>query len=88
MIILYNKMYSWTIESFKEDGEKKGLKNDDQIFGTFGKKSWKQFFDEVYAVSEETTKAMEDKAYEEAKEFFKAFKANGKAAIVREFMNN
>ncbi|NQV09135.1 class II fructose-bisphosphate aldolase [Candidatus Woesearchaeota archaeon] len=84
---LYKKMYEWTISTFKEDAEKKGLKNNDQIFGIFGKKSIKQYFDEIYSISDETEKEIEEKSYEEAKEFFKAFKSENMAAIVREELN-
>jgi len=83
---LYGKMYNWTIETYREEAEKKQITKPDHVFGVFGKHSVKQFFNEIYAMDDKTEKAIEENTYKEALKFFDAFKAKGKASVVRDFI--
>ena len=83
---LYDEIYKWTLETFKEEAAAKGMKTDEQIFGLYGKKAIKQFFDKIYSVNEDVKKAVEERAYDEALKFFDAFKSNGSAQIVRDYI--
>ncbi len=83
---LWEDMKNWTLETFKEQAEKKGLKTEEQIIGTFGKKSIKQFYDKIYSLRSGTVAAIEARAYAEALMFFEAFNARGTAGKVREWM--
>ena len=82
----FNKVHKWVIDTYSEKAKEKGAKSDDEIWGKFGKFATKQFFDEIYALDSETVKKIEDKTYEEALKFFDAFKANGSAQIVRDYI--
>jgi len=67
---LFKKITDWTIN----EGRKRDNTNPDAII--FGKKSKfaiKQYFDEIYAVDEETQEALKANAYSEALKFFRAF---------------
>ena len=83
---LYKEIFDWTIEQYKEKAEQKGISNDEQLFGLFSKYAWKEFFDKVYDIDEDTEHAIETSAYHNALLFFKAFNAKGSAQIVRDFM--
>jgi fructose-bisphosphate aldolase class II len=83
---LYKDILGWVAETFKEAAEKKGLKTPEQVFGSFGKKATKEFFDRIYSLRKETVDAIESKAYAEAKIFFEAFGSRGTASKVREYM--
>ena len=83
---LYKEIVDWTRETHKEQAAKKGLKSEEQIFGTFGKKATKQFFDRIYSLRTGTVQAIESLAYSEALIFFEAFNARGTAGKVREWM--
>ncbi len=85
--VLYADMYGWILKEYKEKAESKGLKNPEQIFGTFGKFSIKQFFERIYSMDSAMEDVIEAMTYAEALVFFRAFKAEGKGAIVRKFMN-
>ncbi|MBN2457596.1 class II fructose-bisphosphate aldolase [Candidatus Woesearchaeota archaeon] len=78
---LYKRIFDWTIENHGIEGKKAA-----EVFGKNGKFAIKQFFSEIYALSPETEKEIEDKAYSDALEFFSAFNAEGSASIVRKNM--
>lgn len=61
------------------------MKSDVEIFGKYSKKAWKPFYDKVHALKPETVKAIEEKAYSRAKQFFEAFGAVGSAEKVRNY---
>ena len=77
---LYERMWTWAIESF---GERTPGKKNNEIFGLFGKFAIKQFFDEIYGMDGDTLKALESMAYAEALVFFRAFNSKGTAELVR-----
>ncbi|MGP8322202.1 MAG: class II fructose-bisphosphate aldolase [Methanosarcinaceae archaeon] len=78
---LYQRIWDWTVMEYAAEG-----KRDIEVFGKGGKFAIKEFFSELYSLSEETVSAIEGRAYEEAGEFMKAFKSEGSAEIVREYM--
>lgn len=78
---LYQRIWDWTVTEYAAEG-----KRDIEVFGKSGKFAIKEFFKEIYSLSEETVSAIEDRAYEEASLFMKAFKSEGSATIVREYM--
>jgi len=78
---LYQRIWDWTVTEYAAEG-----KRDIEVFGKSGKFAIKEFFKEIYSLSEETVSAIEDRAYEEASLFMKAFKSEGTAEIVREYM--
>jgi fructose-bisphosphate aldolase class II len=78
---LYQRIWDWTITNYSAEG-----KSDVEVFGKNGKFAIKEFFKELYSLGEGTVAVIEDRAYEEAGEFIRAFKSEGSAEIVREFM--
>ena len=78
---LYQRIWDWTVTKYAAEG-----KRDIEVFGKSGKFAIKEFFKEIYSLSEETVSAIEERAYEEASLFMKAFKSEGSATIVREYM--
>ena len=78
---LYQRIWDWTVTEYAAEG-----KRDIEVFGKSGKFAIKEFFKEIYSLSEETVSAIEERAYEEASLFMKAFKSEGSATIVREYM--
>ena len=83
---LYEDIWNWTLNEYREEAAKKGITKNDEIFGKYSKFAIKEFKDRIYSVSEETEHALEAKAYAEAGMFFKAFGAVGTADKVREYM--
>ncbi len=83
---LYEEALTWTLETYKEEAKKKGMKTQEQIWGTYGKNITKPFFDKIYSLDANVVKKIEDRTYEEALKFFDAFKAKGSAKIVREYV--
>lgn len=77
---LYDKAYSWVIDTYKEKAP--GKKNI-EIFGKYAKFGIKQFFDEIYDVDEDTLHAIESLCYAETLSFLRAFSSKGTAEIVR-----
>ena len=77
---LFERMWTWAMESF---GERAPGKKNNEIFGLFGKFAIKQFFDEIYAMDRDTLEALESMAYAEALVFFRAFNSQGTAELVR-----
>ncbi len=74
---LFERIESWVLETYAGKG-----KSDEEIFGKNSKKAFKQFFDELHSVGEETLAALEAQAYASACMFFKAFNTMGKADLI------
>ena len=77
---LYKNIQDWTLEKSRLTNPGK---KDRQIFDGNCKMAIKEFFKEIYAVDEETNKAMQAMAYAESLVFFKAFGAYGTASVIR-----
>jgi fructose-bisphosphate aldolase class II len=77
---LYQNIQDWTIEKYRplNPGKK-----DRQIFDGNCKFAIREFFKEIYAVDEETNRAIRARAYAESLVFFRAFGAFGSASLVR-----
>lgn len=80
---LYKNIQEWTLEKYRplNPGKK-----DRQIFDGNCKMAIKEFKNEIYAVSPDTTHAIESMAYAESLVFFKAFSSYGSASLVRNAM--
>jgi len=76
---LWQEMFDWTIKNKPIEGKKP-----EEVFGKNGKYSPKEFFDRIYAMSEECRAEIEENSYKAASDHIKAFKSDGKASIVRE----
>ncbi len=83
---LYEDIWNWTLNKYRDEAAKKGITKNNEIFGTYSKFAIKEFKNRIYNVSEETKHALEAKAYAEAMMFFKAFGAVGTADKVREYL--
>jgi len=77
---LYKSIQEWTLENYRA---KNPGKKDSQIFDGNCKFAIKEFFKELYAVEEDTEKAIQAMAYAESLVFFKAFSSYGTASLVR-----
>lgn len=82
---LFNDIWNWTIETFRE---KAPGKTDNEIFGKFSKFAVREFFDRIYAVNDDTKVAIDARVYAETLVFLKAFKAEGTASIVRGYISS
>jgi len=82
---LFNDIWNWTIETYRE---KAPGKSDNEIFGKFSKFAVGEFFDRIYAVNDDTKTAIDARVYAETMVFLKAFKADGTARIVREYISS
>ncbi len=80
---LYQRIWDWTVTKYAAEG-----KRDIEIFGKNSKFAVKEFFKELYSLDEGTVSVIEDRAYEEASKFIRAFKSEGTAGIVREYMRS
>jgi len=78
----------WVLEKFGEEGRAKGMKSDEEIFGKYSKKAHKQFYNELYAIDEATTRELRGLCREHALKFFDAFKSAGSAEKVKQHLNN
>ncbi len=83
---LYEDIWNWTLNEYRDEATKKGITKNDELFGTYSKFAIKEFKDRIYSVSDETEHALEAKAYAEAMMFFKAFGALGTADKVRDYI--
>jgi fructose-bisphosphate aldolase class II len=83
---LYDDIWNWTLNQYRDEAAKKGITKNDEIFGKYSKFAIKEFKDRIYNVSEETKQELEAKAYAEAMMFFKAFGAVGTADKVKEYL--
>ena len=77
---LYKSIQDWTLEKYRplNPGKK-----DTQIFDGNCKMAIKEFFKEIYAVDEETNRAIRARAYAESLVFFRAFGAYNTASLIR-----
>ena len=80
---LYQRIWDWTIANYSAEG-----KRDIEVFGKNSKFAIKEFFSELYSLDDRVVSVIEDRAYEEAGEFMRAFKSEGSAEIVREYMRS
>ncbi|MEE8402165.1 MAG: class II fructose-bisphosphate aldolase [Candidatus Hydrothermarchaeaceae archaeon] len=76
---LYEDIWTWTLDTYKDAAAKKGITKNNEIFGKYSKFAIKEFKDRIYSVSDETQEALEAKAYAGATMFFKAFGSAGTA---------
>jgi fructose-bisphosphate aldolase class II len=76
---LYKSIQDWTLERYRplNPGKK-----DNQIFDGNCKMAIKEFYQEIYAVSEETNQAVRARAYAESLVFFRAFGAYNTASLI------
>jgi fructose-bisphosphate aldolase class II len=81
---LYKNIVDWTLEKYRPANPGK---KDRQIFDGNCKMAIKEFYKEIYAVNEETNKAMQAMAYAESLVFFRAFGAYGTASAVRKTLH-
>ncbi len=77
---LYKDIMDWTLEKYRPDNPGK---KDRQIIDGNCKNAIKVFYKEIYAVDEDTNKAMQAMAYAESLVFFKAFGSYGTASAIR-----
>lgn len=77
---LYRDIQDWTLEKYRPQNPGK---KDRQVFDGNCKFAIKEFFREIYAVGDETNRAIRAKAYAESLVFFRAFGAYGSASRVR-----
>ena len=75
---LWQEMFDWVIKNKPIEGKKP-----EEIFGKNGKYAPKEFFDRIYAMSDECRQEIEEESYKAAYDHIKAFKAEGSASIVR-----
>ena len=80
---LYNDICEWTLENYRAKAPGKG---DNEIIGKFSKFATREFFDRIYAVGEDTKRAIDAMAYAQTLVFLKAFKAEGSGKLVRDSM--
>lgn len=78
---LYQKIYSWVIKKFKEEGV-----SEPEVFVSKSKYAIKEFFLEIEEISEETKRVITAKAYAEALIFFYAFGMKGTAERVYDYI--
>jgi fructose-bisphosphate aldolase class II len=80
---LYNDIQEWTLEKYRAANPGK---KDKQIFDGNCKFAIKEFFKDLYAVEEDTEKAIQAMAYAESLVFFRAFSSYGSASLVRKMI--
>ncbi|MBL7055001.1 class II fructose-bisphosphate aldolase [Candidatus Woesearchaeota archaeon] len=78
---LHKEIFNWVIENKPIEGKKQ-----EEIFGKNGKYAIKEFFNQIYAMSDECKKEIEETAYGETKKFIEAFNSHGSASIVRKII--
>ncbi|MEI6292716.1 MAG: class II fructose-bisphosphate aldolase [Methanomicrobiales archaeon] len=81
---LYKEIQEWTLEKYRAANPGK---SDRQIVDGNCKFAIKEFFSEIYAVEEDTEKAIQAMAYAESLVFFKAFSSYGTASLVRKLIS-
>lgn len=77
---LYRNIQEWTLEKYRPANPGK---KDSQVFDGNSKFAIKEFYKEIYAVDEETNRAIQARAYAESLVFFRAFGAYHTAALIR-----
>jgi len=81
---LYKEIEDWTLEKYRPTNPGK---KDRQIFDGNCKMAIREFYKQIYAVDEETNKAMQAMAYAESLVFFRAFGAYGSASVIRKTLH-
>lgn len=84
---LMQKIQEWVFKQYNDEARAKGMRSDEEVFGKYSKKAHKQFFNELYAINDETTEALRLICCEHALKFFDAFKSAGSAEKVRKHLN-
>ena len=82
---LYKEIQEWTLATYRAANPGK---KDSQIFDGNCKFAIKEFFKDLYAVGEDTDKAIQAMAYAESLVFFRAFGSYGSASRVRTYLKN
>ena len=77
---LYRDIQNWTLDKYRPLNPGK---QDRQVFDGNCKFAIKEFFRDIYAVDQETEKAIQAMAYAESLVFFRAFGAYGTASFIR-----
>lgn len=77
---LYKSIQDWTLEKYRPANPGK---KDHQIFDGNCKFAIKEFYKDIYALGDETNRAIQARAYAESLVFFRAFGAYGTAALAR-----
>ncbi len=75
---LWNEIKEWVLTNKPIEGKK-----EEEILGKNVKYATKEFFDKIYAMSDECKKEIEENAYKAASDHIKAFNSEGSASIVR-----
>jgi fructose-bisphosphate aldolase class II len=83
--VLYKEIQEWTLEKFRPQNPGK---QDRQIVDGNCKFAIKEFFKDIYAVEEDTNRAIRAMAYAESLVFFRAFSSSGSASSVRKIRGN
>jgi len=81
--VLYKDIMDWTLDKYKPANPGK---KDRQIIDNNCKMAIKEFYKEIYGVSEDTNKAMQAMAYAESMIFFKSFSSYGTASVVKKLL--
>ncbi|NOR85885.1 class II fructose-bisphosphate aldolase [archaeon] len=74
---LYNKIHNWVLEKYADKE-----KTNEEIFGKNAKFALKEFFEELQNIDEKTINILEEKAYNDAVMFFKAFGCLGTGSYI------
>ncbi len=82
---LYKEIQDWTLATYRAANPGK---KDSQIVDGNCKFAIKEFFRDLYAVGEDTEKAIQAMAYAESLVFFRAFGSYGSASRVRKHLKN
>jgi fructose-bisphosphate aldolase class II len=77
---LHRDIQAWTLEKYRPQNPGK---QDKQIFDGNCKMAIKEFYRQIYAVDDETNRAIRAKAYAESLIFFRAFGAYGSGSHIR-----
>jgi len=77
---LYRNIRDWTLEKYRPANPGK---KDNQVFDGNCKNAIREFFREIYAVGDETNRAIRARVYAESLVFFRAFGAYGSASLVK-----
>jgi fructose-bisphosphate aldolase, class II len=84
--LLWKEINFWTYETYSKTAEKKGITSKTQLMGTYSKNAFKPFKEKINSLNENTVYAIEQKTFEKAKEFLKAFGAKNSADKIRKYM--
>ncbi len=75
---LWQEMFDWVLSTKPMEG-----KRDIEVFGKNGKYATQQFFDAIYAMSDDCLAVVEEQSYKATADHIKAFGSAGKASVVR-----